>query len=73
VAVVRLILGTLPIHDIMAITLFTLHDAMDGARGDVLAIVVQMTSGLPLFALMMALVDVATNVTTASVLVEVGA
>jgi hypothetical protein len=74
VAVVRLVLGTSPILDIVAIALFMLHDAMDGARGGggVLTIVVQTTSELPLLALTMALVDVAASIAATPVLVEVG-
>jgi hypothetical protein len=73
VVVVRLVLGTSPVLDVVAIALFTLHDAMDGARGPVLAVVVQTTSKLPLFVLTMALVDVAATVTVTSVRFEVGA
>jgi hypothetical protein len=73
VAVVRLILGMSPVLDIVTIALFTLHDAMDSARGAVLAIVIQTMSKLPLFALTMALVDVSTSVAPTLVLVEVGA
>jgi putative NIF3 family GTP cyclohydrolase 1 type 2 len=73
VAVVRLILGMSPVLDVVTIALFTLHDAMDSARGAVLAIVIQTMSKLPLFALTMALVDVSTSVAPTLVLVEVGA
>jgi hypothetical protein len=73
VVVVCLVLGTSSVLDVVVIALFTLHDAMDGARGVVLAIVVQTTSELPLLALAMALVDVPTSVAAAPVLVEVGA
>jgi hypothetical protein len=73
VAVVRLVLATSPVLDVVAIAFFTLHDAMDGARGTVLTIVVDATSKFSLFALTVALVDVAVGVATAPVLVEVGA
>jgi hypothetical protein len=72
-AIVCLILGVPPVLDVAAVTFFALHDPMDGARGGgVLTIVVKVTSELSLFALAVALVDVATSVTTAPVLVEVG-
>jgi hypothetical protein len=51
VAVVHLVLAALPVLDIVAVTLLTLHDAINGARRYILAIIVQTTSGLPLFAL----------------------
>jgi hypothetical protein len=73
VVVVRLVLGTSPVLDVVAITFFMLHDAMDGARGAILTIVVEATSKFSLFALAVALVDVAAGVTTAPILVEVGA
>jgi hypothetical protein len=76
VAVVCLILSTSPVLDVVAITLFVLHDPMDSAWGAVLAIVVEATSKLLLFALTVVLVmpkGVVTSVTTAPVLVEVGA
>jgi hypothetical protein len=57
----------------MAIAFFTLHDAMNGARGVVLTIVVEVTSKFSLFALAVALVDVAAGVMTTRFLVEVGA
>jgi hypothetical protein len=41
--VVCLVLGTLPVLDIVAITFFGPHDPMDGARGAVFAIVVEAT------------------------------
>jgi hypothetical protein len=62
-----------PVLDVVAIAFFTLHDPMDGARGAVLAIVVEATSKLSLFALAVALVDVVASIATALVLVEVGA
>jgi hypothetical protein len=33
VVIVRLVLGTLPVLDVVAIAIFMLHDVMDGARG----------------------------------------
>jgi hypothetical protein len=71
-AVVYLVLGTLPVFDVVVIALFALHDPMDGARGGVLTIIVEVTSKLSLFALAVTLVDVATSIATAPVLVEVG-
>jgi hypothetical protein len=62
-----------PVLDVVAVAFFALHDPMDGARGAVLAIVIKTTSELSLFALAVALVDVATSVVTTLVLVEVGA
>jgi hypothetical protein len=73
VAIVRFVLGTSPVLDVVAIALFTLHDAMDGTWGAILMIVVQTTSKLPLFALVMALVDVPASIAAAPILVEVGA
>jgi hypothetical protein len=73
VAVVHLILGTSPVLGVVAVVFFTLHDPMDGAWGAVLAIVVEVTSKLSLFAVAVALVDVAMGVATAPILVEVGA
>jgi hypothetical protein len=72
-AAVYLVLGMPPVLDVVAIAFFTLHDSMDGARGAVLAIVVEATSKLSLFALAVALVDVVASIATALVLVEVGA
>jgi hypothetical protein len=57
----------------VTIVLFMFHDAMDGARWAVLAIIVQARSKLPLFTLVMALVDVAASVVVEPILVEVGA
>jgi hypothetical protein len=71
--VVCLILGAPSVLDIVAVTFFALHDSMDGAWGAVLAIVVETTSELLLFALVVALVDVATSIAIAPVLVKVGA
>jgi hypothetical protein len=72
-AVVCLVLGTPPVLDIVAIAFFALHDPMDGALGGVFAIIIKATLELSLFALVVVLVDVATSVATAPVLVEVGA
>jgi hypothetical protein len=71
--VVCLVLGTPPVLDIVAVAFLALHDPMDDARGGVLAIVVEAMSELSLFALAVALVDVATSVSTTPILVEVGA
>jgi hypothetical protein len=72
-AIVCFVLGTPPVLDVVAVAFFALHDPMDDARGVVLTIVIEATSELLLFALAVALVDVATSVTTTLVLVEVGA
>jgi hypothetical protein len=72
-AVVGLVLGMPPVLNIMAFALIALHDPVDAARRTVLAVVVEATSELPLLALMVTLVDVATSVATTLVLVEVGA
>jgi hypothetical protein len=72
VVVVRLVLGTSPVLNVEEVALFTLHDAMNGAQGGVLVVIVQTTSELPLFSLAKVLVDVAASVMTAPVLVEVG-
>jgi hypothetical protein len=72
-AVVCLMLGKPLVLDVMAVVFLALHDPMDGARGAVLAIVVEVTSELSLFALVVALVAVATSVATTLILVEVGA
>jgi hypothetical protein len=71
--VVGLVLGMPPVLNIMAFALIALHDPVDAARRTVLAVVVEATSELPLLALMVMLVDVATSVATTLVLVEVGA
>jgi hypothetical protein len=73
VAAVRLVLSAPAILDVAAIAFFTLHDAMDGARGGVLTIVVEATSKLSLFMLTVALVDVAASVVAAPIFIEVGA
>jgi hypothetical protein len=57
----------------VALAFFALHDLMNGARGAILAIIVEATSKLSLFTLAVARVDVATSVATALVLVDVGA
>jgi hypothetical protein len=71
-AVVGLVLGMPPVLNIMAFALIALHDPVDATRRTVLAVVVEATSELPLLALMVTLVDVATSVATTLVLVEVG-
>jgi hypothetical protein len=73
VVVVRLVLSALSVLNVVAIAFFMLHDAMDGARGAVLMIVVEATSKLSLSALAVALVDVAASVVAAPVLIEVSA
>jgi hypothetical protein len=71
--VVCLVLGTLPVLDVVAVVFLALHDPMDDAGGGVPAIVVEVTSELSLFALAVALVDVAMSIATTPVFVEVGA
>jgi hypothetical protein len=71
-AVVGLELGTLPVLDAVALAFFALHDLMNGARGVVLAIVVEAMSKLSLLALAVALVDVDASVAVAPVLIDVG-
>jgi hypothetical protein len=73
VAIICLVLSTLPVLNVVAIALFTLHDPLNGAQGVVLVIVVEATSKLLLFTLVVALVDVAVGVATVPILVEVGA
>jgi hypothetical protein len=72
-AVFCLVLGMPSVLDAVAVASFTLHDLMDGTQGVILVIVVEATSELSLFALVVALVDVATSVATTPVLVKVGA
>jgi hypothetical protein len=72
-AVVCLVLGTPPVLDVVVVMFLALHDPMDGARGAVLAIVVEATLELSLFALAVALVDVEMSIATTLVLAEVGA
>jgi hypothetical protein len=72
-AILCLVLGTPPVLDVMAVAFLALHDLMGGAWGVVISIIVEATSELSLFALAVALVDVATSVVTMQVLVEVGA
>jgi hypothetical protein len=69
-AVFNLVLGTLPVLDVVV---FVLHDPVDAARRSVLAVVVEATSELPLLAFVVTSVDVAASVVTTPVLVEVGA
>jgi hypothetical protein len=75
--VVCLVLGTLPVLDVAAVVFLALHDPMDDTPprggGGVPAIVVEVTSELSLFALAVALVDVAMSIATTPVFVEVGA
>jgi hypothetical protein len=68
-----LVLGTLPVLDVVAFALLALHDPVDAAWRTVLTVVVEATSDLPLLAFVVMLVDVAAGVATTSVLVEVGA
>jgi hypothetical protein len=72
VAVVFLVLGTSPVLDVVALALLTLHDLVDSSWRNIIAVVVEATSQLPVLALAMTLVDVAAGVAIASVLVEVG-
>jgi hypothetical protein len=71
-AVVCLVLGTPPVLDVAAFALLALHDPVDAVRRTVLMIVVEATSELSLFALTVALIDVAPSITTTLVLVDVG-
>jgi hypothetical protein len=74
VAVVRLVLSTSPVLDVVAIAFFILHDVMYNAQGGgVLTIVVEVTSKLSLFALTVALFYVAASVAITPVLTKVGA
>jgi hypothetical protein len=72
VAVVFLVLGTSPVLDVVALALLTLHDLVDSSWRNIIAVVVEATSQLPVLALAMTLVDVAAGVAIASVLIEVG-
>jgi hypothetical protein len=72
VAVVFLVLGMLLVLNIMTLMLLALHDPVDAAWRTVLVVIVEATPELRLFALMVTLVDVATGIVTATVLVEVG-
>jgi hypothetical protein len=72
-AIFCLVLGTPSVLDVVAVAFLALHDLMDGTWGVVISIIVEATSELSLFALAVALVDVATSVVTMQVLVEVGA
>jgi hypothetical protein len=73
VVIIRFVLSTSPIFDAIAITFFALHDPMDGTRGGILVIVIEVTSKFSLFALAVVLVNVVAGVATTLVLVEVGA
>jgi hypothetical protein len=48
VAIVFLILGTSPVLDVVALALLALHDPVDTAWRTVLAVIVEVTSELPL-------------------------
>jgi hypothetical protein len=72
-AVFCFVLGTTLVLDVMAVALLAFHDVVDDAKGDVLAVVLRVTSQLSLFTLVMALVDVTVGVAVSLVLVEVGA
>jgi hypothetical protein len=72
VVVVRLVLGTSSVLDVVAFALLTLHDAMDGARMSVFVVIVQTMSQLPLLALAMELINVAASVTSTPIVVKVG-
>jgi hypothetical protein len=73
VSVVRLVLGTSHVLDVVAVALLALHDAMDNTGRVVLAVVLRSMPRILLFALTVALVDVAAGVMCTPVLVEVGA
>jgi hypothetical protein len=66
--VVCLILGTLSVLDVVAFALLALHDPVDAARRTVLVILIEATSGLSLFALIVALIDLAANIVTMPIL-----
>jgi hypothetical protein len=73
VVVVCLVLGTSPVLDVVAVVLLALHDAMDSTGRAILAVILRVMPQLPLLALTVALVDVATGVVCTYVLVKVGA
>jgi hypothetical protein len=73
VVVVCQVQGTLPVLDVVAFVLLTLHDPVDATRRTVLAVVVVATLELSFLAFTVALIDVAASVVTTPVLVEVGA
>jgi hypothetical protein len=71
VVVVCLIFSTASVLDVVAIALLTLHDAVDGAMGVVLTVVLRTTLQLPLIGLAVALVDVAASVTGMPIVVDI--
>jgi hypothetical protein len=71
-AVVRLILSTSPVLDVVAVALFAFHDAVDGARRVVLAVILRAMSHLSLLTLALELVDITAGVAVSPILVEVG-
>jgi hypothetical protein len=72
VAIVRLVLGTSLVLDVVAVALLALHDVMDNTGRAVLAVILCVMPQLQLLALMVVLVDVVEGVACMSVLVEVG-
>jgi hypothetical protein len=70
VTVVRLVLGTSPVIDVVEVAL---HDAVDSVGTSVLVVVLCVTSQLPLFAFVMTLIDVTAGVAVSPILVKVGA
>jgi hypothetical protein len=73
VTVIFLVLGTLPVLDVVALALLALHDPVDAAWRTILAVIVKAMSQLSLLAFTVTLVNVAAGIATTSVLVEVGA
>jgi hypothetical protein len=71
VAIVFLVLGTLPVLDIVVVTLLALHDPVDAARRTVLTVVVKATTKFLFLAPAVTLVDVAVGIAIAPVFVEV--
>jgi hypothetical protein len=61
------------VFDVVAIVFCALHDRWMALGGAILAIVIEVMSKFSLFALTMALINVAAGIATAVVLVEVGA
>jgi hypothetical protein len=72
VAVFGLVLGTLPVHDVVAVALLTLHDPVGATWRVILVVVVEAASELPLLTFAVTLVDAAAGVATTPVHVEVG-
>jgi hypothetical protein len=66
--VVCLVLGTLSVLDVVAFALLALYDPVDAARRSVLVILIEATSGLSLFAFIVALIDLAANIVTVPIL-----